>query len=319
MARTVSDAFRETFSASSSDQVALVWLEISHASISTPIRVVLDTVPHGYGETATSTTLGINHAATSEGLSAVLVDDYANFSVGDNVRVELNNATATTLSATAASAATAIAVASVTGLAVHDPIKVALDSGTDYRTIRKISGTTVTIDTALSGAATSGNAVDKIGWTYGRVASKDTGAGAYAGEDVLTFVKAGVAPFTGADSGNAVQKLNEFLPFPFELQLGNSEPGTFTGARLRIDNVDRAILSSFRAIKPSDEAAEVVIRITLADTPETVEFETPPLAWRRLSYTNLAIEGELTAPAFFGSAYPATHFTPSAFPNLFAV
>ena len=134
----------------------------------------------------------------------------------------------------------------------------------------------------------------------------------------MKFKAAAAHAWPGGASGNAVQKLNTYLPFPFEIELGNSEPGSYTGARLKIDNVDRAILTAFRAIKPSDEAAEVTIRICLASSPETVEFETPPLAWRQISYDTISISGELTAPSFFVSAFPAHHFTPTDYPNLFS-
>jgi len=315
MPRSVSDAFREAFSASSTDQVALVMLEVGHATMDNPIRVVLDTVSHGFGETTVATTLSGSHAATpGVGLEEIIVADHANFSVGDNIRVEEDNATATTLSVAAAAAATNVKVASATGLSVHDPIKITLDSGTDYRTIRKVSGTTVTIDTALSGAAASGKAVDKIGWSHGKIAVKDT-----AGGDRLEFKAESGHAWTGGSGGNAVHKLHEYLPFPFEIELGSSEPGSFTGARLKIDNVDRSILAAFRSIKPSDQAAEVSIRIVLASTPETVEFETPPLAWRSITYDTISIQGELSAPSFFVSAFPAHHFTPTDYPNLFSV
>ena len=265
-------------------------------------------------ETGTATTLLGNHSAAGSGLSEILVADHANFAVGDQVRVMENAGQVRSTSQNAVAGDTRLQLDSVGGLAVHDPIHIGLDSGAlDFRWIRKISGLTVTLDDGLSSASTSPKSVTKIGWSYGRIGVKDT-----TGGDRLEFVKPAAHNWPGGNSGNPVQKLNEYLPYPFEIELGNSEPGSFTGARLRIDNIDRSILAAFRALKPSDEAAEVTIRVVLADTPEVVEFETPPLAWRGLGFDNQTIQGDLSAPSFLVTAFPATYFTPTNFPNIFS-
>jgi len=316
MARTVSDTFREQFSAESTGEVALVWLEITHSTLAAPIRLVLDMVSHGFGKTSTATTLFHDEAAVSSGLLSFHVADHANFAVGDDVRVEetssVSHAVADSL---VAAGATVVPVVSASGLSVQDHIKILLNDGTyDHRKILKISGTNVTIDEGLT-SATQDNAIHRTTSSYGRIGALTVDGTS----DVITLTKPASHAFPGGSTGGLVWKQNQFLPFPFEISLGNDEPGQFIGARLSIDNIDRAILNSFRAITPTMSAPEVTIRMSLADTPDRVEFETPPLAWRKLTYNLLKVDGELAPPTFFTRTYPAKAFTPSAFPNLFSV
>lgn len=68
--------------------------------------------------------------------------------------------TTTTLSANAASDATSVTVTSATGIVSGNSIGVALDDGTVHWTyVSSVTGTTVTLGTALYGAAASGNTV----------------------------------------------------------------------------------------------------------------------------------------------------------------
>ncbi len=131
------------------------------------------------GTAATNTTLSAPAAA---GDTKIYVASVSGIAVGHNLSVDLANIdsrsvsavgtgqrTTTTLAAAASAGDTVIKVASVSNMVVGE--KVAVDAGFDnaeYRLITAVGtsgagGTGVTLDSALSGAHTSGNPVQDVG------------------------------------------------------------------------------------------------------------------------------------------------------------
>lgn len=230
MPREVSEAFREAFWSESTDKVAIVMLEIGHSTLATPLRFCLN---------------------------------------NEKVR---QRPVQTALDGAVAATENDIVVDSAAGLADGDPLTVTLDSGAAHDTTIAaggISGTTITMSSAL--------------------------------------------PSDAAD-GNAVAKYLDFSPFPFEIALPRQEAGVETEATLVIDNIDRTISETIRNLTSSPT---VKIMIVLADTPDVVELQTPPLRWHSTSINHATVVGKLSGPKIMNSRYPMESFTPSSFPSLF--
>jgi hypothetical protein len=93
---------------------------------------------------------------------------------------------------------------------------------------------------------------------------------------------------------------------------GGDGPGE---AQLSIDNTDRVIVDTLRSIT---DAADVLIEIILADTPDTVEVALPPLKLRDVTYNVSTVTGYLRFEDLVTEPACET-ITPSRFPALFAL
>lgn len=104
-----------------------------------------------------------------------------------------------------------------------------------------------------------------------------------------------------------------FIAFPFQIDLPGEDQDQPTVGRLRIDNVDRQIVSTLRALSTPPT---VDIEVVLASQPDTVEVGFYDMTMRNATFDPLYVEGTLT----FESIYvePITlEMTPARFPGLF--
>lgn len=106
---------------------------------------------------------------------------------------------------------------------------------------------------------------------------------------------------------------NNFIGCPFEIELPGQDTQRASAARLRIDNVDREIVNSVRAITTP---AEVTIQIILASQPDTIEVQYDGLVLRNVQWDGAFVTGDLVAEDIFSEPI-CTMMTPSAFPGLF--
>jgi hypothetical protein len=112
---------------------------------------------------------------------------------------------------------------------------------------------------------------------------------------------------------NITSRGNEFIAFPFEIDLPGEDPDMPSKARLRIDNLDRRIVNIIRSItSPPSISLEVI----LASYPDVVEIGFEGLVMREVEYDAQAVTGDLVYESIFTEPITST-MTPSRFPGLF--
>lgn len=117
-----------------------------------------------------------------------------------------------------------------------------------------------------------------------------------------------------SDSGAVESRGHLFAAYPFDLSLPDDGEGGSPRARLSIDNVDRAIVRSVRAL---DSAPTVLIEIVRAAEPDVVEAKFADFKLVNVRYDAQAVRGDLTVEDFTAEPYPALVFGPGDFPGLF--
>jgi hypothetical protein len=103
-----------------------------------------------------------------------------------------------------------------------------------------------------------------------------------------------------------------YIALPFELELPDQgeRPGE---ARIRVDNVNRAIVEAVRTIQ---SPPSVEFKIVLASQPDTIEYQHSGLTMRDVTYDLASVQGYLRYEDL--STEPvADIITPSRFPGLF--
>jgi len=117
-----------------------------------------------------------------------------------------------------------------------------------------------------------------------------------------------------SDAVNTVSRGIDFISFPFELTLPDDQENASPRAHLKIDNIDRTIVKTIRAI---NSAATVLIEIVRAEDPNTLEAKFLNFKLINVVYDAKTVEGDLTIEDFTSEPYPAGNFSPSLFPGLF--
>ena len=117
-----------------------------------------------------------------------------------------------------------------------------------------------------------------------------------------------------SDAVATTSRGDSFVAFPFEVVLPEDNSERPPRARLKIDNVDRAILRQLRAIS---SPATVLIEMVRGDDPDTVEASFPDFKLRDVGYDVLAVEGSLDLEDFISEPFPAGVFSPGNFEALF--
>lgn len=112
---------------------------------------------------------------------------------------------------------------------------------------------------------------------------------------------------------NVTSRGNEFIAFPFDIQLPGEDPDLPAKARLRIDNVDRRVVNTIRSIT---SPPSVTLEVVLASAPNTVEISFEGLVMREVEYDVSAVTGDLVFESIFTEPITYT-MTPSRFPGLF--
>ncbi|CAB4122650.1 Domain of unknown function DUF1833 [uncultured Caudovirales phage] len=112
---------------------------------------------------------------------------------------------------------------------------------------------------------------------------------------------------------NVTSRSNVFQAFPFEIILPGQDPDSPPKAMIRMDNVDRTVVSLIRNIS---SAPTVLMEVILASQPDTVEISFGSLSLRAVTYDASTIEGELFFEALYNEPITLS-MTPSRFPGLF--
>lgn len=117
-----------------------------------------------------------------------------------------------------------------------------------------------------------------------------------------------------SDGVDTVSNGETYKAYPFKIELPAQDEESPPAARVEIDNVDREIIRTVRAITT---APSVTIRVVLGSSPDMVEAEFSEFRLRNVPYDVMTLRGDLTVDHFAKEPYPAGRFTPADFPGLF--
>lgn len=118
-----------------------------------------------------------------------------------------------------------------------------------------------------------------------------------------------------ANSENTTSRGDEYIAYPFDIQLPSDEESSPPRAQIVIDNVDREIVKSLRSIT---SPASFSIEVVLASDPDVIEASWYNFELRNVKGDVFQISGELTIEDVSSEPYPGDTFTPSKFRGLFA-
>jgi hypothetical protein len=107
---------------------------------------------------------------------------------------------------------------------------------------------------------------------------------------------------------------NEYAPFPFEIPLPDEREDGLHGVQLRIDAVDRSIITALRQVRGP---LEVQLSVVLASQPDIVEAGPYVFALDKANYNAVTITGALEFEDIINEPIPGDAFTPGNFPGVF--
>ena len=106
-----------------------------------------------------------------------------------------------------------------------------------------------------------------------------------------------------------------YSPFPFQVQLPDELGDNMPYVTLRIDNVDRQIVTAIRQLT---SAPTVDISVVLASDPDTVEAGPFSFSITQVSYDASAVSATLSYEDVLKEPIPGDRFTPTNTPGVFA-
>lgn len=121
-----------------------------------------------------------------------------------------------------------------------------------------------------------------------------------------------------------IRVVNDFQPitsqgwtyaaFPFEITLPWQKEDQIPTMSLKIDNVDRQIVTAVRNLQGLIDAE---LRVVLASQPDTVELTFEGFQMKQVTYNALTVEGDLRLEELEREPFPQHAFTPALFPGAF--
>ncbi|MGH7813273.1 MAG: DUF1833 family protein [Candidatus Binataceae bacterium] len=120
-----------------------------------------------------------------------------------------------------------------------------------------------------------------------------------------------------SDAVNTISRSNTFVPYPFLITLPTDDDLQPTRARLTIDNVDRAIITSLRNIGTTP--LSLLIEIVTSNTPDTVEFSSGTLTLRNVDGDAVSLTGVLGFEEILAEGFPGDSVTPLTVPGVFVI
>jgi hypothetical protein len=106
---------------------------------------------------------------------------------------------------------------------------------------------------------------------------------------------------------------NLFVAFPFEIELPGQDPENIGEARIKLDNIDRSIVTTLRAMT---EPPTVTFEIILASQPDVVEAAFEGLTLRNSTYDALSVSGILRFEDIVSEPV-SVQMTPGRFPAMY--
>jgi len=105
-----------------------------------------------------------------------------------------------------------------------------------------------------------------------------------------------------------------YIAYPFEIALPDEDPESVARVTLRIDNVNREIVKSLRAIS---SPLSVGLEVVMATSPDTVEAGPFNMTLVSAEHDALTVTGELAFEDVLNEPFPGHGYVPSAYPGLF--
>lgn len=106
-----------------------------------------------------------------------------------------------------------------------------------------------------------------------------------------------------------------YLPFPFEIKMPDEREDRVTSVTLRIDNVDRQIVTAIRQLS---SAPTVSLSVVLASSPDTIEAGPFQFTLRKAVYNAVSVSALLEYEDVLREPIPGDAFTPQNCPGMFA-
>lgn len=126
-----------------------------------------------------------------------------------------------------------------------------------------------------------------------------------------------------ADLGTPIRVVNNnediisrgqtYKAFPFEFVLPNTDGDSPSKATLRIDNIDRQIVTTLRTLS---SGPSITMEVIMASAPNTVEISLAGMKLANATYDINIVDGEIIAEPLFNEPITA-QMTPSRFPGMF--
>ena len=113
---------------------------------------------------------------------------------------------------------------------------------------------------------------------------------------------------------DVVSRSDTYIAYPFEIALPDEDPESVARVTLRIDNVDREIVKSLRAIS---SPLSVGLEVVMAASPDTVEAGPFNMTLVSAEYDALTVTGELAFEDVLNEPFPGASYVPSEYPGLF--
>jgi hypothetical protein len=112
-----------------------------------------------------------------------------------------------------------------------------------------------------------------------------------------------------------VSEGKQYVAFPFQIQLPDERDDRVTGVTLRIDNVDRSIVTALRQVTTE---LSVSLSVVLDSDPDVVDVGPYLFSLKRATYDANVVSGEMEYEDILREPMPGHTFTPSFFPAIFA-
>jgi hypothetical protein len=109
---------------------------------------------------------------------------------------------------------------------------------------------------------------------------------------------------------NITSNGDEYIGFPFEIQLPDSKEDSQPSAKLTINNVSREIGIAIRSISTPPSVTITIIR---QETPDIVEAQFVGMRLNNVKYDVLAVTADLQFEDLTREEFPALKFSPSIF------
>lgn len=134
---------------------------------------------------------------------------------------------------------------------------------------------------------------------------------------LLTFSLPGYQPLHLCNNTeDIVSRGVTYTRFPFQISMPNDDSERLPTVRLRIDNIDGAIIEYIRALPQAPTLLlEVVTNIDFNVVERSIGF----LKLEQVNYNSLEISGSLTVDNVLSRRFPVSDYDPIQFPALFNV
>ena len=102
--------------------------------------------------------------------------------------------------------------------------------------------------------------------------------------------------------------------YPFEITMPSESDDQIPVMTLKIDAVDRQIITVIRSLQGPPS---ITLDVILASQPDVVEASVQGFEIKSVTYDNLVVEAELRLEEILSEPFPQHAFTPALFPGLF--